>query len=67
VANVAEAGYGTFQVGQKEPRLTVGRRDHCMRTPGQLQQDYPRELALSQRRHGCETARRHPQIARCSW
>src|SRR5262245_32893900 len=48
VANVAEAGYGTFQVGQKESPLAVGLRDHSMRTPGQLQQNYPRELALSE-------------------
>jgi CO/xanthine dehydrogenase Mo-binding subunit len=48
VANVAEAGYGTFQVGQKESPLTIGLRDHSMRTPGQLQQNFPRELALSE-------------------
>ena len=48
VANVAEEGYGTFQVGQKESPLAVGLRDHSMRTPGQLQQNYPRELALSE-------------------
>src|ERR1043166_5422011 len=48
VANVAEAGYGTFQVGQKESPLAVGLRDHSMRTPGQLQQNYPRELALTE-------------------
>jgi CO/xanthine dehydrogenase Mo-binding subunit len=48
VASVAEAGYGTFQVGQRESPITVGLRDHSMRTPGQLQQNYPRELALSE-------------------
>jgi len=48
VANVAEAGYGTFQVGQKESPLAIGLRDHSMRTPGQLQQNFPRELALSE-------------------
>ena len=48
VANVAEAGYGTFQVGQKESPLAIGLRDHSMRTPGQLQQNYPRELAFSE-------------------
>jgi len=48
VANVAEAGHGTFQLGQKASPLAVGLRDHSMRTPGQLQQNYPRELAISE-------------------
>ena len=48
VPNVAESGYGTFQLGQKASPLAIGLRDHSMRTPGQLQQNYPRELALSE-------------------
>jgi nicotinate dehydrogenase subunit B len=48
VPNVAESGYGTFQLGQKASPLAVGLRDHSMRTPGQLQQNYPRELAFSE-------------------
>jgi len=48
VANVAESGLGTFQVGQRESPLNIGLRDHTMRTPGQLQQNYPRELAISE-------------------
>ena len=48
VTNVAEAGLGTFQVGQRESPLGVGLRDHSMRTPGQLQQNFPRELAMSE-------------------
>ena len=48
VPNVAESGYGTFQIGQKASPLAIGLRDHSMRTPGQLQQNYPRELALSE-------------------
>jgi CO/xanthine dehydrogenase Mo-binding subunit len=48
VPNVAEAGYGTFQLGQKASPLAVGLRDHSMRTPGQLQQNFPRELAFSE-------------------
>src|SRR5262245_18859782 len=48
VPNVAEAGYGTFQLGQKSSPLAIGLRDHSMRTPGQLQQNYPRELAFSE-------------------
>jgi nicotinate dehydrogenase subunit B len=48
VANVAESGFGTFQIGQRESPLKVGLRDHSMRTPGQLQQNFPRELAMSE-------------------
>jgi len=48
VQNVAESGFGTFQIGQKASPLSIGLRDHSMRTPGQLQQNYPRELALSE-------------------
>jgi len=48
IANVAELGHGTYQVGQKASPLAVGLRDHSMRTPGQYQQNYPRELAFSE-------------------
>jgi len=48
VANVTERGHGTFQVGQKASPIAVGLRDHSMRTPGQFQQNYPRELAISE-------------------
>ena len=48
VQNLVESGHGTFQLGQKASPLAVGLRDHSMRTPGQLQQNYPRELALSE-------------------
>ena len=48
VPNLFEYGHGTFQLGQKASPLAVGLRDHSMRTPGQLQQNYPRELALSE-------------------
>lgn len=48
VPNVEELGYGTFQLGQKASPLAIGLRDHSMRTPGQLQQNYPRELAISE-------------------
>jgi CO/xanthine dehydrogenase Mo-binding subunit len=48
VPNVAETGYGTFQIGQKASPLGIGLRDHSMRTPGQLQQNFPRELAMSE-------------------
>lgn len=48
IPNVAERGHGTFQVGQKASPIAVGLRDHSMRTPGQYQQNYPRELAFSE-------------------
>lgn len=43
-----ERGHGTFQVGQKASPLAVGIRDHSMRTPIQFQQNFPRELAVSE-------------------
>ena len=48
VVTLMERGHGTFQVGQKSSPLAVGLRDHSMRTPGQFQQNYPRELAVSE-------------------
>src|SRR5579862_932316 len=48
VPNVVERGHGTFEVGQKASPIAVGLRDHSMRTPGQFQQNYPRELAISE-------------------
>ncbi len=43
-----ERGRGTFQVGEKASPLAIGLRDHSMRTPGQFQQNFPRELAISE-------------------
>ncbi|HKV77709.1 MAG TPA: molybdopterin cofactor-binding domain-containing protein [Candidatus Sulfotelmatobacter sp.] len=48
IAIVAELAHGTFQVGQEASPIRVGLRDHSMRTPGQFQQNYPRELAISE-------------------
>jgi nicotinate dehydrogenase subunit B len=48
ILNVAEHGHGTYQVGEKASPIAVGLRDHSMRTPGQFQQNYPRELAISE-------------------
>jgi nicotinate dehydrogenase subunit B len=48
VPNLLERGHGTYQVGQKASPIGVGLRDHSMRTPGQFQQNYPRELAISE-------------------
>jgi len=48
IANVAEAGHGMYQVGQRESPINVGLRDHSMRTPIQFQQNFPREVAFSE-------------------
>jgi len=45
---VLERSYGTSQVGQTSSSLDVGLRDHSMRTPGQYQQNFPRELAITE-------------------
>jgi CO/xanthine dehydrogenase Mo-binding subunit len=48
VLNLDERGHGTFQLGQKTSPLAIGIRDHSMRTPGQFQQNFPREAAISE-------------------
>jgi CO/xanthine dehydrogenase Mo-binding subunit len=48
VVNIMERGHGTFQLGEKSSPLAVGLRDHSMRTPGQFQQNFPRELAITE-------------------
>ncbi len=48
IANVAEEGRATYQIGQRESPLTLGIRDHSMRTPVQFQQNFPREVAISE-------------------
>jgi CO/xanthine dehydrogenase Mo-binding subunit len=48
VPNLAEYGHGTFQLGERESPIAIGLRDHSMRTPGQLQQNFPREVALTE-------------------
>ncbi len=45
---VLERAYGTGQLGKKSSPIAVGMRDHSMRTPGQYQQNYPRELAMTE-------------------
>jgi CO/xanthine dehydrogenase Mo-binding subunit len=45
---VLERGHGTFQIGQNSSPVGVGLRDHSMRTPGQYQQNFPRELAITE-------------------
>jgi CO/xanthine dehydrogenase Mo-binding subunit len=48
VTNLAQAAYGTYQLGQKESPIKVGIRDHSLRTPTQLQQNFPREMAINE-------------------
>jgi CO/xanthine dehydrogenase Mo-binding subunit len=48
VPTVSETGRGTFQIGQRESPLHIGLRDHSMRTPIQFQQNFPREVAMSE-------------------
>jgi len=48
VTNVAEQGHPTYQIGQRESPLAIGLRDHSMRTPIQFQQNFPREVAISE-------------------
>jgi nicotinate dehydrogenase subunit B len=45
---VLERAYGSFQIGQTSSPLGVGLRDHSMRTPGQYQQNFPREVAITE-------------------
>src|ERR1700757_2571889 len=45
---VLERAHGTFQIGQNSSPLGVGLRDHSMRTPGQYQQNFPREVAITE-------------------
>jgi nicotinate dehydrogenase subunit B len=45
---LVERGHGTFQVGQSSSPINVGLRDHSMRTPVQYQQNFPRELAITE-------------------
>ena len=48
IANVAETGRGAYQIGQRESPIAVGLRDHSMRTPSQFQQNFPREMAITE-------------------
>jgi CO/xanthine dehydrogenase Mo-binding subunit len=48
VPNLVERAHGTYQVGQLKSPLAIGLRDHSMRTPGQFQQNFPREMAMSE-------------------
>ena len=48
IPNLGVFGHGTYQLGQKASPTMVGLRDHSLRTPGQRQQNFPRELAISE-------------------
>jgi len=45
---VLERAHGGPQVGQASSPINVGLRDHSLRTPGQYQQNFPRELAITE-------------------
>ena len=45
---VLERSYGTSQIGQTSSPINVGLRDHSLRTPGQYQQNFPREVAITE-------------------
>jgi CO/xanthine dehydrogenase Mo-binding subunit len=48
ILNSEERGHSTWQIGQLKSPLAAGLRGHAMRTPGQYQQNFPRELAISE-------------------
>ena len=48
IKNINETGRGMYQLGQQESPINVGMRDHSMRTPIQFQQNFPREVAMSE-------------------
>ncbi len=45
---VLERAHGGAQVGQASSPINVGLRDHSLRTPGQYQQNFPREVAITE-------------------
>jgi nicotinate dehydrogenase subunit B len=45
---VLEQAHGASQVGQVSSPINVGLRDHSLRTPGQYQQNFPREVAITE-------------------
>jgi len=48
VPNVRLVGHGAYQIGQRESPIAVGLRDHSLRTPTQFQQNFARELAMTE-------------------
>jgi nicotinate dehydrogenase subunit B len=45
---ILERAHGGPQVGQASSPINVGLRDHSLRTPVQYQQNFPRELAITE-------------------
>lgn len=48
VADYSQRAHGARQIGDDSSPLGAGLRGHSMRTPGQFQQNFPRELAISE-------------------
>jgi CO/xanthine dehydrogenase Mo-binding subunit len=48
VTHVLENGYGTGNLGQKASPIQVGIRDHSMRSPGHLQQNFGIEAMINE-------------------
>lgn len=48
VPHVEERGHGTFQLGEAASPIRIGLRSKSIRTPGQAQQNFARELAISE-------------------
>ncbi len=55
---VLERAHGGPQVGQASSPINVGLRDHSLRTPVQYQQNFPREVAITEAAYlsGCGSA-----------
>lgn len=48
VSHVEERAHSTWQIGQRESPIHIGLRDHSLRTPTQFQQNFPREVAITE-------------------
>ncbi|BFM09777.1 xanthine dehydrogenase family protein molybdopterin-binding subunit [Halioxenophilus aromaticivorans] len=48
VPNVLETAHSTWQLGFRESEQNIGLRNHSLRTPTQFQQNFPREVAISE-------------------
>lgn len=46
--NFSQRGHGARQIGESASPNRIGLRGHSLRTPGHFQQNYPRELAISE-------------------
>jgi nicotinate dehydrogenase subunit B len=48
IEDYAQRAHGAGQIGDSSSPYTMGIRGHSMRTPGQFQQNFPRELAITE-------------------